>query len=73
MSLNEKSLDTILGTFEPTEAREGLMRGGCLTIWLTPEYKEKYDKLQGMSGRRFIKTLRELIQAAIDQTEARAS
>lgn len=72
--MSEKSLDAILGDFNPGESpAKGNLQGGTLTIWLSPEYKAKYDNLQRVSNRRFIKKVREIIQAAIDRTETRAS
>ncbi len=69
------SLDKILDEFEPAETTErGKFKlGGPVTIWLTPEYKAKYDKIQKVSSRRFCAKLRELVHAAIDMTEAKAS
>lgn len=72
--MREQSLDAILGSFDLNEAISGCdLKGGTVTIWLSPEYKAKYDRLQEVSQRRFVKKLRELVQLAIDKTEARAS
>ena len=66
----EKSLDAILGSFDPNEETgRANLKGGTVTIWLSPEYKAKYDRIQERSQRRFVKKLRELVQAAIDRTE----
>jgi hypothetical protein len=66
-----KSLDAILGDFNPNESisRVSVKSGGPVTIWLTAEYKAKYDRLQEKSHKRFCKKVRELIQAAIDHCE----
>jgi len=70
----KKSLDAIIGSFDPTETTEvGNLKGGTVTTWLSPEYKASYDRLQKQSKRRFAKIVRELIQTAIDRAEAKAS
>lgn len=73
--MNKKSLDEILSDFNPksTLQKSNLKSGGPVTIWLPKEYKSRYDELQKTSDRRFCKKIRELIQAAIDMTEAKAS
>lgn len=38
-----------------------------LTLWLTVEYKEKYDSLQELSKRKFGKFLKEVIKKSIDK------
>lgn len=71
--MREKSLDAIMSNFDPTESViENNLKGGTVTIWLSPEYKAKYEHLQKVSKRRFISKLRELVQAAIEVTESRA-
>jgi hypothetical protein len=44
-----------------------------ITLWIPENYKLKYDELQQKSNRRFCKKLRELMLAAIDKTESKAS
>lgn len=71
--MKEKSLDEILEGFDVNDVvRTENLKGGPVTIWLSPEYKAKYDKLQELSQRRFAKKLRELLQAAIDRAQAKA-
>lgn len=38
----------------------------AITIWLTDDYKSKYDELQFKTGRKFGKILRALINKTID-------
>lgn len=66
------SLDSILGTFDPATpgGGRGDLKGGPVTIWLSPEYKAKYDRIQEECHRQFTKTLRAIIQAAIDQVDS---
>lgn len=74
--MNEtRSLDQILGEFKPDnlEVSKDSRLTAHVSIWLPGDYKARYDRLQRMTGRRFAKALRELIQAAIDKTDARAS
>ena len=40
-----------------------------ITIWVEPEYKEKYDRLQDLSGRKLGKLIQKLIRSAIDSVE----
>jgi hypothetical protein len=70
-----KSLDQIMQGFDAdeTESVSSLKSGRPITIWLPAEYKAAYEQIQSRSGRRFTKKLRELIQAAIDVTQERAS
>lgn len=75
--MKDKSLDAILADFNPMDrdSSEKFIKAGTVTIWLDPEYKSKYDRIQEKSQRRFGKKLRELVRAAIDrcETEAKAS
>lgn len=71
---SDKSLDEILKSFnadEPNQKED--LKGGTITVWLSPDYKNRYSRIQARSQRKFIKKVRELIQAAIDITEPRAS
>jgi hypothetical protein len=75
-AMREKSLDAILGSFDLGEIvdRPDLRaRGGTVTVWLSPDYKAKYNHLQTVSQGRFSKTLREIVKAAIDRAEAQAA
>lgn len=70
-----KNIDTILSSFDPAgPAREPseLAGGKPIAVWLPPDYKNRYDRLQAAHGRRFSKHLRELIKAAIEHAESRA-
>jgi len=66
------SLDSILADFGTEDlARANWRSRVAVTVWLSPEFKARYDKLQQASGRRFHKKVRELLQAAIEQAELR--
>ena len=75
------SLDAILGDFKTLESHDRSGRTGpkdrrCVTIWMTPEDKARYDRLQELSkgtGRKFSNVAREAILALIDLAEDRAS
>lgn len=73
--MSKTSLDDILGDFNPSEIGYGsnLKSGAPIAVWLTAEDKARYDRLQKVSGRRFCKKIRELIRAAMDVAETRAS
>jgi hypothetical protein len=72
--MREKSLDAIIENFELSKTENQTnARGGTVTIWLPADYKAKYEHLQKVSHKRFLKKLRELVQAAIDRTEMLAS
>lgn len=71
-----KSLDAILDDFDPNVNHPPLTAAGgsaMVAIWLPKEYKATYDRLQQATSRRFSRKLRELIMAAIDATNSRAS
>jgi predicted DNA-binding protein len=64
----------LLGDFDPKDAGpEPLRSGAPVTLWMHNDYKERYDRLQKMSGRRFSKMAREVLEALIDLAEKRAS
>ena len=74
--MREKSLDARLGSFDLSECvdrTDSRSRGGTVTVWLSPDYKAKYNRLQLASQGRFSKTLREIVKAAIDRAEAQAA
>lgn len=72
--MSDRSLDSILDNLETvTEKKSPIKEGGPVTIWLPREYKARYDLIQRETGRKFGKTLREMIQVAIDRTEPRVS
>lgn len=69
-----KSIDSILSDFDPNEPTPNeLDDSEPVTIWIPAEYKAAYDRLQKSSRRAFSKKLRELIKAAIDVAERKAS
>lgn len=72
------TLEAFLGDFRPVEGKNDQGQKGrrCVTIWLTPEDKARYDRLQEMSkgtGRKFSDVARKTLQALIDLAEQRAS
>ena len=68
------SMDEILGDFNPKEkARGSNLKGGTVTIWLSPEDKARYNQLQECSGGRFSKKAREALLALIAAAEARTA
>lgn len=73
--MRAKSLDEILSGFNPSEStsESSLKQRDAVTIWLPPAAKARYDRLQELSNRRFSKKVREILLAAIEQAEARAS
>ncbi len=70
-----KSLDTILSTFEPTQqnAESELKDGKPVTIWLPREHHKAYGELQKSSRGKFCKKLREIILASIDHAKSKAA
>jgi hypothetical protein len=69
-----KSLNEILGDFNPSEASDkSALNGGTVTIWLSAADKARYDQLQIKSGRRFSKKAREALLALIEIAEARTA
>lgn len=71
----EPSLDEILSTFDPKETspKSRLTGGTSITLWVSPEDKERFNQLQLKTNRRFGKKARELLLAAMEIAEARAS
>lgn len=70
--MSKRSLDEILSGFRASDPakRSRIKDGAPISVWLVPEYKEKYDSIQEKSGGKFCKTLRELVMAAIDSVES---
>jgi hypothetical protein len=56
-------------TVAETQSEARLSDGGTVTIWLLPEDKARYDRLQQMSKRKFGRKARQILLAAIDQAE----
>lgn len=42
-----------------------------ITIWIDGKYKQKYDKLQKLSGREASKVLREIVSETIEKFEVK--
>lgn len=72
--MDDVSLDAIISDFTPTMDRVTADKAKTtITLWVTEEYKTKYDFLQQKSGRQFCKKLRELMLAAIDKAAVKVS
>lgn len=71
-SAQSVSLDDLLNDFEVGEevGRDG---GTTVSIWVTPEVKERYNRMQKISRRKFSKKVRELFLAALEVAEKKAS
>jgi hypothetical protein len=76
MSEKISSLDAILGDFGPAKSKsqKTVQRSSVtLTLWVPVEMKERYDRLQRLSGKAFSKKAREILEAAIQIAESKAS
>ncbi len=78
MSDAKKSMNDVLKDFKPTSAseREKKRDRKPVTIWLSPEAKARYDRLQEStrgSDKRFSAIAREALQMLIEQAEKVAS
>lgn len=73
MSAAGRSLDEILGDFESKQSSSGqsVKAGGPVCIWMAPDLKSRYDRLQEVSGGKFSKKLREIMAAAIEVAESK--
>lgn len=72
--MREKSLDQILGDFIPNAPAQprGRRSGTTLTLWVPDDLKDRYDRLQQISNKRFSKKAREALEALIVAAEKRA-
>lgn len=68
--MSENSIDAIVDGFKPERKRKrnGESRGGTVTIWALPEYKELYDKIQEETGGTFVDIVRDVLYLTIDKT-----
>lgn len=70
MSEPKPSLDAIIDDFVALQTEQpDPSNRKAITIWVTPEYKEKYDRVQKRSGRQFWNKLQQVVYAAIDRCE----
>lgn len=68
------SFEAILEDFSPNEhARSGAVGRGCITVWLTPGDKARYDRLQERSRRDFGKRARAALLALMDLAESKVA
>lgn len=65
-----KSLDDIFKDLAPilTEIKD-VDQKDSVTVWISKDYKQKYDVLQAKTKRKFSKLLVEVIKSAIDKAE----
>lgn len=72
--MKTKTMAEILGDFstDQTDKKNSLKHGAPVTIWIPAEAKEKYDRLQKISERRFSKKAREALLELIAVAEALA-
>ena len=75
--MSAKTIAELFSDFNVTSIdsarRKAPKERASVTIWLTPEAKARFDRLQQVSHRRFGKKVREMILAALDQAEKLAS
>lgn len=73
--MKQKTIEDILGDFSANEQADApaVDRRAPVTVWLSPEYKKKYDELQKGSNRQLSKAARKMMMALIDTAKARAS
>lgn len=68
------TLEKILADLPINDGEETrLISRSCVTIWLSPEEKASYDRLQRKTGRRFSKSAKAALVALIELAEAKAS
>lgn len=74
--MNSNILKNISGTLEEIEQidlsgqDEGYVKAKSpITVWLPPEYKDKFDHYQKMTDRKFGKLVQKLLKKAIDSVE----
>lgn len=71
--MNKPSLDAIMGNFDLIEpaSTESTKDRKPVTFWVPGAYKDRYDNLQQISGRKFGKKAKEVFLAVIDLADAR--
>jgi hypothetical protein len=71
---SDLSLGAILGDFGPAKSRDRAAQRNrlCVTLWLTPEDKARYDRLQELSDKAFAQKARETLLALISLAEEKA-
>ena len=75
MMSDDKTISELLGDFSATPAKDkqSLKGRGPVTIWLPPDAKERYDRLQMKSGKTFSKKVRELLLVMIEKAEVKTA
>lgn len=68
-----KSVESALSEIRDTNLNsdhEGYAKArGPISLWVPPEYKNKFDELQAMTNSKFGKLLQEVIKKAIDSAK----
>jgi hypothetical protein len=72
--MEKTTISEILGDFNTEGKMSSDLKGGKpITLWLPKEVKDRFDRIQQTSGRRFSKKLREIFITAIDLAEKKAA
>lgn len=73
--MKELSLQSLMQDFDPAPPpnRNRLNEGGTVTIWLSKDQKDRYDRIQQTSNRQFTRKIREIIIAAMDLAEEKSA
>lgn len=72
--MHKTTINDLLGDFNLAADKEkGLTNGRTVTIWVSPDVKARYDRLQEKSGRQFSKKAREVLITLIEAAEARTA
>lgn len=70
----EDSIDQIIKNIDFDMDDQAFKKSrGSLTLWISKEYKEKYETLQSKTDKRFSKALQQIFTLAIDKAEKEIS
>lgn len=63
-----QSVDELIKNFDLYKNSEDRRENcSCITLWISNDYKAKYDQIQLESKRRFAKLLQTLVKYSIDK------
>lgn len=69
-----KNVDDALSEIKDVDLsgdKEGYVKAKSpITIWLPPEYKDRFDHYQELTNRKFGKLVQKLLKKAIDSVES---
>lgn len=69
-----KSVDSVLKEIEEIDLsgkEAGYIKARSpVTVWLPPEYKDKFDHYQELTNKKFGKLVQKLLKKAIDSVES---